>query len=74
MKVSNLKITLLENTPFLNEDKTFNLKKAMDFSGKVGGICYNEEGLLASFNEDDEKTEKRINDNIKEKKNFVLLL
>lgn len=61
MKVSNLKITLLENTPFLNEDKTFNLKKAMDFSGKVGGICYNEEGLLASFNEDDEKTEKRIN-------------
>ena len=61
MKLSNLKITLLENTPFLKEDGTFDLKKAMDFSGKVGGICYNEEGLLASFEEPDEKTEKRVN-------------
>ena len=61
MKLSNLKITLLENTPFLREDGTFDLKRAMDFSGKVGGICYNEAGLLASFEESDEKTEKRIN-------------
>lgn len=61
MKLSNLKITLLDNTPFLREDGTFDLKRAIDFSGKVGGICYNEEGLLASFEEDDEKTEKRVN-------------
>ena len=61
MKLSNLRITLLENTPFLKEDGTFDLKRAMDFSGKVGGICYNEEGLLASFEEPDEKTEKRVN-------------
>lgn len=61
MKLSNLKITLLENTPFLLEDGTFDLKRAMDFSGKVGGICYNEDGLLASFQEDSEKTEKRVN-------------
>ena len=61
MKLSNLKITLLENTPFLKEDGTFNLNKAMDFSGKIGGICYNENGLMDSFAEDDEKTEKRIN-------------
>ena len=61
MKLSNLKITLLPNTPFLKDDGTFDLKRAMDFSGKVGGICYNEEGLEASFAEDDEKTEKRIN-------------
>ena len=60
MKITNLKITLLENTPFLNNDGTFNLDKAMDFSGKVGGICYNENGLLASLSEDDEKTQKRI--------------
>lgn len=62
MKLSNLKITLLENTPFLREDGTFDLKRAMNFSGKVGGICYNPEGLIASFSEDDEVTEKRIND------------
>lgn len=61
MKLSNLKITLLENTPFLKEDGTFNLNKAMDFSGKIGGICYNEKGLMDSFAEDDEKTEKRVN-------------
>ncbi len=61
MKLSNLKITLLENTPFLKDDGTFNLNKAMDFSGKIGGICYNENGLMDSFAEDDEKTEKRIN-------------
>lgn len=60
MKLSNLKITLLENTPFLKEDGTFNLNKAMDFCGKVGGICYNEEGLMASFEEPVETTEKRI--------------
>lgn len=61
MKLSNLKITLLENTPFLKEDGTFNLDKAMDFSGKVAGICYNEDGLLASFKEESEKTLKRVN-------------
>lgn len=61
MKLSNLKITLLDNTPFLKEDGTFNLNKAMDFCGKVGGICYNEEGLMASFEEPVETTEKRIN-------------
>jgi len=60
MKVSNLKITLLENTPFLENGK-FNLEKAMDFSGKIGGICYNENGLLASFEEDEETTIKRVN-------------
>ena len=65
MNISNLKITLLENTPFLKEDGTFNLNKAMDFSGKVGGICYNEQGLMASFAEDSEKTEKRINNSTK---------
>lgn len=60
MKIFNLKITLLENTPFLKDDGIFNLKKAMDFSGKVGGICYNEEGFLSSLSEDSEKTLKRI--------------
>lgn len=60
MKVSNLQITLLENTPFLKDDGTFDRDKAMDFCGKIGGICYNEDGLMASFAEEDSKTQTRI--------------
>ena len=60
MNISNLKITLLENTPFLREDGTFDRDRAMDFCGKIGGICYNEDGLMASFAEPDEKTQRRI--------------
>lgn len=72
MKLSNLKITLLRNTPFILTkddnpkhfylpDATFDLNTAMKFCGQVGGICYNENGLLASFGESDEITERRIN-------------
>lgn len=61
MNATNLKITLRENTPFLKEDGKFDLKKAMLFSGHIGGICYNPDGLEASFAEVEETTEKRIN-------------
>ena len=60
MKVSNLEITLLPNTPFLNPDGTFNRDQAMDFSGKIGGICYKEAGLMACFNEKKTATDSRI--------------
>ena len=60
MEISNLKVTLLPHTPFLREDGKFDLKKAMNYQGKIGGICYNEEGLMASFNESLENTEKRV--------------
>lgn len=61
MAVNNLKVTLLPHTPFLKDNGKFDLKKAMSYQGQIGGICYSEEGLVASFNEDNEKTEKRIN-------------
>jgi len=61
MEVSNLKVTLLPHTPFLKEDGKFDLKKAMIYQGQIAGICYNEDGLVASFQEDEEKTEKRVN-------------
>ena len=60
MGVQNLKVKLLENTPFLKEDGTFDLKRAMLFSGHVAGICYNQDGLDASFNENEAKTERRV--------------
>lgn len=61
MKVSNLKVTLLPHTPFLMEDGKFDLKKAMNYQGMIGGICYSEDGLMASFEEPIENTEKRVN-------------
>ena len=60
MVATNLKISLLENTPFLVDGK-FNLEKAMDFSGKVGGICYSEAGLIKCLDEEKEVTDKRVN-------------
>lgn len=60
MKVSNLKVTLLPHTPFLKENGTFDLKKAMDYQGQIGGICYSKKGLMASFDEELEQTEKRV--------------
>ncbi|MBQ7136735.1 MAG: FAD-dependent thymidylate synthase [Bacilli bacterium] len=61
MKVSNLKVSLLPHTPFLMEDGKFNIQKAMNYQGQLGGICYSEEGLGASFEEDFDKTERRVN-------------
>lgn len=61
MEISNLKVKLLPHTPFLDEKGKFDLKKAMNYQGQIGGICYNEDGLEASFEEPLERTEKRVN-------------
>ncbi len=61
MEISNLKVTLLPHTSFLMEDGTFNLNKAMLYQGQIGGICYNEDGLLASFCEQEDITSRRVN-------------
>ncbi len=63
MGINNLKVNLLENTPFLNSDGTFDLKRAMTHSGHIAGICYNQDGLAASFEENPDKTERRVNMN-----------
>ena len=61
MGESKLKITLLDNTPFLSEDGvTYDLKIAEDYCGKIAGICYNKKGLRASLAEKDESTQRRI--------------
>ena len=61
MKVNNLRVSLLPHTPFLKDDGKFNLKQAMNYQGQLGGICYSEDGLMASFTEDKTKTERRVN-------------
>lgn len=59
MENKKMKITLMPHTGFL-KNGTFDMKTALVYQGKIGGICYNPDGLEASFQESLEKTEKRV--------------
>ena len=56
-----LRIDILPNSTFLKEDGTFNLKEALNLSGKIAGVCYDEEGFAHLVDEPQEKTDRRIN-------------
>lgn len=49
----------IENNDYKKSDGTFDLDKAISFSGHIAGICYDEQGYDHVLNEDKEKTEKR---------------
>ena len=55
-----VKVSLLANTPFLNSDGTFNKEEAILYSAKIGGICYNKEGLLNALEEPIKNTKRRV--------------
>ncbi len=55
-----MKIEILNNTPFLKWDGTFNKMEALLLSGKIAGICYDKEGFEHLKNEPITKTERRI--------------
>ena len=57
--MNKIKIDILPNY-FLKEDGTFNIKDALNLSGKIAGVCYDREGFSHLQNEDEEKTLKRI--------------
>ena len=61
MKKTNIKIDILPNCQYLNEDGTFNKDEAIKLSGKIAGVCYDEEGFDHLMLEDEEKTIKRAN-------------
>ncbi len=61
MKKTNIKIDILPNCQYLNEDGTFNKDEAIKLSGKIAGVCYDEEGFDHLMHEDEEKTIKRAN-------------
>ena len=42
------------------DDYIFDLDRALDICGKIGGVCYNPEGFDKLYHEDPEKTQKRI--------------
>lgn len=60
MNKNNLKIEILPNY-FLNENGTFNKNDALNLSGKIAGVCYDEDGFKHLNQESEEKTLKRIN-------------
>ena len=57
--MEKIKINILPNY-FLKEDKTFDLKGALELCGKIAGVCYDKEGFDHLLTEPEEKTEKRI--------------
>lgn len=60
MKKYNIKVELLPNQ-FLKENGTFDKNEALKLSGKIAGVCYDQEGFNHLVNEDYDKTKKRIN-------------
>src|SRR5574344_1133289 len=59
MGKTNLKIDILPNL-YLSDDGKFNTESALNFSGKVAGICYDKEGFNHLINEPVDKTNRRI--------------
>ncbi len=57
---TKVKVSLLPHTSFLKDDGTFDREEALLYSARVGGICYNQDGLMASFSEPLLNTEKRV--------------
>ena len=58
--MEKIKIDII-STPFLKEDNTFDLDKAINLAGQIAGVCYDELGFKHLKHEDQEKTTKRIN-------------
>ena len=61
MKKTNIKIDILPNCQYLNEDGTFNKDEAIKLTGKIAGVCYDKEGFDHLMHEDEKKTIKRAN-------------
>ena len=60
MEKSKIKVGILPNQ-FLKSDGTFDKDEAIKLSGKIAGVCYDQEGFSHLINEPEEKTIKRIN-------------
>ena len=56
-----MRIELVKNSPFLEENGIYDLKESINMSGKIAGECYSKVGLSKLMNEPQENTDKRIN-------------
>ena len=59
MEKMKMKVSILPNY-FLKDDGTFDKNGALKLSGKIAGVCYDEEGFEHLKNEPVEKTNRRI--------------
>jgi len=60
MEQTKIKVGILPNQ-FLKSDGTFDKDEALKLSGKIAGVCYDEEGFTHLENEPEEKTMRRVN-------------
>lgn len=60
MEKEKIKIGIVNPNPFLNEDGTYNKKKAILLGGKIAGECYDKEGFDHINQEPVEKTMRRV--------------
>lgn len=63
MEEGKLKIGILPNL-FLDENKIFKIDEAINFCGKIAGVCYAKDGFEQIQNESIEKTNRRVNTTI----------
>ena len=63
MDIVNLNI--LDNTSFKLEDGRYDLDKAVEYGGRMAGICYSKGGLPQTLQEDKEKAMKRATNTAK---------
>ncbi len=59
MEQTKIKVGILPNQ-FLKSDGTFDKSEALKLSGKIAGVCYDEEGFAHLEAEPEEKTMRRI--------------
>jgi len=61
LEQNKIRVELLPHTPFLKKDGTFDKEAAIKYSAQLAGECYEPEGWSKLKNEDEKKTERRIN-------------
>ncbi|MDD4643926.1 MAG: FAD-dependent thymidylate synthase [Bacilli bacterium] len=59
MKKLKMRVELLPHTPFLKSDGTFDKEKAIDYSAKIAGECYEPDGWSKLKDEPTDKSARR---------------
>lgn len=58
--MEKIRIEIMPNQVFLNGDNTFDRDSAIKLSGKIAGVCYDEDGFNHIDKEPEEKTMRRV--------------
>ncbi len=63
--MEKIQIKLMEHTPFVKEDGTFDKEKALMHGARIAGVCYSKEGFETLKSEPEETTQKRMKGTLK---------